>query len=74
MYRALPEVPQPLVTAGLRSFRLAMNTLPERLHDYAFAKNTRDMLERSRRRLAARGYDVSRGLFGLRDPRRWPSR
>lgn len=70
----LPEVPQAAVTAALRSFRLAMNALPERLHDYAFAKPTRDMLERARRRLAAEGYDLSRGLFGLRDPRRWPSR
>ncbi|TDC55124.1 DUF2236 domain-containing protein [Actinomadura sp. KC345] len=74
MYGALPEVPRPAVTATLRSFRLAMNSVPERLHDYAFAKPTRDMLERTRRRLAAEGYDVSRGLFGLRDPRRWPGR
>ncbi|MGP4023968.1 oxygenase MpaB family protein [Actinomadura sp. 3N407] len=72
MYGALPEVPQPAVTAALKSFRLAMNSVPERLHDYAFAKPTRDMLERTRQRLAAEGYDVSRGLFGLRDPRRWP--
>ncbi|MEU5988506.1 oxygenase MpaB family protein [Spirillospora sp. NPDC047418] len=72
MYGALPEVPQPAVTAALRSFRLAMNSVPERVHDYAFAKNTRDMLERTRQRLAAEGYDVSRGLYGLRDPRRWP--
>lgn len=74
MYGALPEVPQPTVTAALRSFRLAMNAVPERLHDHAFAKPTRDMLERTRRRLAAEGYDLSRGLFGLRDPRRWPRR
>jgi hypothetical protein len=74
MYGTLPEVPQPAVTAALRSFRLAMNSVPERVHDYAFAKNTRDMLERSRQRLAAEGYDVSRGLYGLRDPRRWPGR
>ncbi|TDB92544.1 oxygenase MpaB family protein [Actinomadura sp. 7K534] len=73
MYGALPEVPQPAVTAALRSFRLAMNAVPERLHDHAFAKPTRDMLERTRQRLAAEGYDVSRGLFGLRDPRRWPA-
>ncbi|WP_344905621.1 hypothetical protein [Actinomadura meridiana] len=61
------------MTAGPRSFRLAMNSLPERLHDHAFARNTREMLERSRKRLAAQGYDVRRGLYGLRDPRRWPS-
>ncbi|GGQ39814.1 uncharacterized protein (DUF2236 family) [Actinomadura coerulea] len=73
MYGALPEVPQPAVTAALRSFRLAMNAVPERLHDYAFAKNTRDMLERTRQRLAADGYDLSKGLYGLRDPRRWPA-
>ncbi|WP_030173101.1 oxygenase MpaB family protein [Spirillospora albida] len=74
MYGALPEVPQPAVTAALKSFRLAMNAIPERLHDYAFAKNTRDMLERARQGLAAEGYDVGKGLYGLRDPRRWPAR
>ncbi|MER6810425.1 oxygenase MpaB family protein [Spirillospora sp. NPDC000708] len=74
MYGALPEVPQPAVTAALRSFRLAMNSVPEKLHDYAFAKPTREMLERARQNLAAEGYDVSRGLYGLRDPRRWKSR
>ncbi|MFB4312681.1 oxygenase MpaB family protein [Actinomadura sp. 21ATH] len=73
MYGALPEVPQPAVTAALRSFRLAMNSVPERLHDFAFAKNTREMLERSRQRLAAEGYDTRHGLYGLRDPRRWPA-
>ncbi|MWA00716.1 DUF2236 domain-containing protein [Actinomadura sp. LD22] len=72
MYGALPEVPQPAVTAALRSFRLAMNSVPERLHDYAFAKPTRDMLERARRNLAAEGYDLGKGLYGLRDPRSWP--
>jgi uncharacterized protein (DUF2236 family) len=74
MYGTLPEVPQPAVTAALRSFRLAMNSVPERLHDYAFAKGTREMLERARQRLAAEGYDVGHGLYGLRDPRRWPER
>ncbi|MGI5326562.1 oxygenase MpaB family protein [Actinomadura nitritigenes] len=73
MYGALPEVPQPAVTAALRSFRLAMNSVPEKLHDYAFAKPTREMLERARQNLAAEGYDVSKGLYGLRDPRRWKS-
>ncbi|WP_067482727.1 oxygenase MpaB family protein [Actinomadura hibisca] len=73
MYGSLPEVPQPAVTAALKSFRTALSTVPERVHDYAFMKPTRDMLERSRRRLAAEGYDLSRGLYGLRDPRRWPS-
>ncbi|WP_395111108.1 oxygenase MpaB family protein [Actinomadura sp. SCN-SB] len=73
MYKALPEVPQPAVTAALRSFRLAMNSVPERWHDYAFAKQTRDMLARARQRLAAEGYDVSHGLRGLKDPRRWPT-
>ncbi|MFC4905798.1 oxygenase MpaB family protein [Actinomadura gamaensis] len=74
MYGILPEVPQPAVTAALRSFRTALSAVPERLHDYAFAKPTRDMLERSRQRLAAEGYDTSHGLYGLRDPRRWPER
>ncbi|MBO2455110.1 DUF2236 domain-containing protein [Actinomadura barringtoniae] len=73
MYGALPEVPQPAVTAALRSFRTALSTVPERLHDYAFMKPTRDMLERARQRLGAEGYDLGRGLYGLRDPRRWPA-
>ncbi|WP_344589963.1 oxygenase MpaB family protein [Actinomadura vinacea] len=72
MYGVLPEVPQPAVTAALRSFRTAMSTIPERLHDHAFAKPTRDMLARARQRLTAEGYDLSHGLNGLRDPRRWP--
>ncbi|WP_026413881.1 oxygenase MpaB family protein [Actinomadura oligospora] len=74
MYGVLPDVPQPAVTAALRSFRTALSTVPERLHDFAFAKPTRDMLERARRRLAAEGYDTRHGLYGLRDPRRWPTR
>ncbi|MDX6738803.1 oxygenase MpaB family protein [Actinocorallia sp. A-T 12471] len=74
MYGTLPEVPQPLVTAALRSFRLAVNSIPESVHDYAFMKPTRDMLERTRRNLEAEGYDMSKGLIGLRDPRRWPTR
>ncbi|MEV5568642.1 oxygenase MpaB family protein [Spirillospora sp. NPDC052269] len=74
MYGVLPEVPQPAVTAALRSFRTALSTVPERLHDFAFAKPTRDMLERARRRLGAEGYDTRHGLYGLRDPRRWPER
>ncbi|MCW2900257.1 MAG: hypothetical protein JWO67_2522 [Streptosporangiaceae bacterium] len=72
MYSALPEVPRPAVTAALRSFRVAMSTLPEPVHDYSFMKPTRDMLERTRLRLRAQGYDTSKGLRGLRDPRRWP--
>ncbi|MBG6087382.1 oxygenase MpaB family protein [Actinomadura viridis] len=74
MYGTLPEVPQAAVTAALRSFRLAMNSVPERLHDHAFAKPTREMLDRARGRLAAEGYDLGHGLYGLRDPRRWPRR
>lgn len=74
MYGILPEVPQPAVTAALRSFRLTMNAMPERLHDYSFMPGTREMLERARQRLAAEGYDLSKGLHGLRDPRRWPAR
>ncbi|SEG41700.1 Uncharacterized conserved protein, DUF2236 family [Thermomonospora echinospora] len=73
MYGLLPEVPQAAVTTALRSFRLAMNSVPESLHDYSFMKPTRDMLERARTGLAAEGYDLSRGLIGLRDPRRWPA-
>ncbi|GAA3230707.1 oxygenase MpaB family protein [Actinocorallia longicatena] len=73
MYGMLPEVPQPAVTAALRSFRLAVNSLPEPVHDYAFMKPTRDMLGRARQRLSADGYDLSKGLYGLRDPRRWPA-
>ncbi|WP_214412689.1 oxygenase MpaB family protein [Sphaerisporangium fuscum] len=73
MYGVLPEVPQVSVTAALRVFRLAMNTLPEPVHDHAFMPGTREMLARSRQRLGAAGYDVGKGLKGLTDPRRWPS-
>lgn len=72
MYGLLPEVPQAAVTAALRSFRMTLNSAPESLHDLAFMKPTRDMLEGARQRLGAQGYDMSRGLIGLRDPRRWP--
>ncbi|NRQ39647.1 DUF2236 domain-containing protein [Nonomuraea sp. NN258] len=72
MYGVLPEVPRATVTAGLRAFRLAMNSLPEHVHDRAFMPATRDMLSAARERLGAAGYDVSRGLKGLTDPRRWP--
>jgi uncharacterized protein (DUF2236 family) len=74
MYGILPEVPQPAVTAALRSFRLTMNSLPEGLHDKSFQPATRRMLAGARQRLAREGYDLSRGLYGLRDPRRWPLR
>jgi uncharacterized protein (DUF2236 family) len=73
MYGMLPEIPQSVVTAGLRSFRLAMNSLPEPLHDRSFQPSTRRMLAGARERLAAEGYDLGRGLAGLRDPRRWPA-
>ncbi|RJL33480.1 oxygenase MpaB family protein [Bailinhaonella thermotolerans] len=72
MYGLLPEVPQPAVTAALKAFRLSLNSLPEPVHDLAFMPSTRDMLERSRRRLGALGYDMGKGLKGLTDPRRWP--
>ncbi|GAA2916209.1 oxygenase MpaB family protein [Streptosporangium fragile] len=74
MYGVLPEVPASTVTAGLRAFRLAMNAVPEHVHDHAFMPGTREMLSASRGRLGAAGYDVSRGLKGLTDPRRWPGR
>ncbi|GAA2651913.1 oxygenase MpaB family protein [Nonomuraea recticatena] len=73
LYGTLPEVPRSTVTAALRAFRLGCNALPEPVHDLAFAQPTRDMLAASRRRLAAAGYDLSKGLKGLTDPRRWPS-
>ncbi|GGS65119.1 hypothetical protein GCM10010156_25060 [Planobispora rosea] len=72
MYGVLPEVPDGTVTAALKAFRLGMNALPEPVHDRAFMPSTRAMLDASRRRLGAAGYDVSRGLKGLTDPRRWP--
>ncbi|WP_336208124.1 oxygenase MpaB family protein [Nonomuraea sp. LPB2021202275-12-8] len=72
MYGVLPEVPRGAVTAGLQAFRFALNSLPEHLHDRAFMPSTRQMLSDSRSRLGAAGYDVSRGLKGLTDPRRWP--
>jgi hypothetical protein len=73
MYGILPEVPQPAVTAALRSFRLAVNSLPESVHDWSFQPATKRMLDGARSRLAAEGYDLARGLRGLRDPRRWPT-
>ncbi|WP_237101552.1 oxygenase MpaB family protein [Nonomuraea sp. MG754425] len=72
MYGALPEVPQATVTAALKAFRLGLNALPETVHDRAFMPATRQMLRASRERLGAAGYDVSKGLKGLTDPRRWP--
>jgi uncharacterized protein (DUF2236 family) len=72
MYGLLPEPPQSAVTAVLKTFRLTANSLPEPLHDRAFMPATRRMLRDARERLGAAGYDVSRGLRGLRDPRRWP--
>ncbi|MDX3101231.1 oxygenase MpaB family protein [Nonomuraea angiospora] len=72
MYGALPEVPRATVTAALRAFRLGMNSLPEPVHDHAFMPATREMLRAARERLGAAGYDVSKGLKGLTDPRRWP--
>ena len=73
MYGVLPEVPQVLVTGALKAFRLGMNSLPEPLHDRAFMPSTRNMLHAARDRLGAAGYDVSKGLKGLTDPRRWPA-
>jgi uncharacterized protein (DUF2236 family) len=72
MYGVLPEVPRSAVNAALRTFRTAMNSIPEHVHDRAFMPYTREMLAASRMRLGAAGYDVSRGLRGLTDPRRWP--
>ncbi|MBF8192424.1 DUF2236 domain-containing protein [Nonomuraea sp. K274] len=73
LYGALPEVPRATVTAALRAFRMTMNSLPEPVHDHAFMPATREMLRASRERLGAAGYDVSKGLRGLTDPRRWPT-
>ncbi|GAA3129673.1 oxygenase MpaB family protein [Planomonospora alba] len=73
MYGVLPEVPPAAVTAALKAFRLGVNALPEPVHDRAFTPRTREMLAACRARLAAAGYDVSRGLKGLTDPRRWPA-
>ncbi|WP_433366769.1 oxygenase MpaB family protein [Streptosporangium sp. CA-115845] len=74
LYGVLPEVPPGTVTAALRAFRLTMNSLPEHVHDRAFTPGTREMLGASRERLGAAGYDLSKGLRGLTDPRRWPDR
>ncbi|WP_030910568.1 oxygenase MpaB family protein [Streptosporangium amethystogenes] len=74
MYGVLPEVPPSTVAAALRAFRLTMNSLPENVHDRAFTPGTREMLRASRERLGAAGYDLSKGLKGLTDPRRWPDR
>ncbi|UBU12209.1 oxygenase MpaB family protein [Nonomuraea gerenzanensis] len=74
MYGVLPEVPGTAVTAGLKAFRLSLNSLPEPVHDRAFMPATRQMLRAARERLGAAGYDVGKGLKGLKDPRRWPRR
>ncbi|MEZ0076758.1 oxygenase MpaB family protein [Planotetraspora sp. GP83] len=74
MYGVLPEVPQTTVTAALRAFRLAMNSVPESVHSRVFQPATRAMLQATRERLAAAGYDLSKGLRGLVDPRRRPGR
>jgi uncharacterized protein (DUF2236 family) len=72
MYGMLPEVPQSTVTAALRAFRLAMNAIPEFVHQRVLDEGTRAMLRGSRERLAAVGYDVGKGLRGLVDPSRGP--
>ncbi|MBO3750873.1 DUF2236 domain-containing protein [Streptosporangiaceae bacterium NEAU-GS5] len=72
MYGVLPDVPQRAVTAALRSFRLAMNSIPEEPYERIFDANTRAMLRGSRARLGAAGYDVTKGLRGLINPHRWP--
>jgi uncharacterized protein (DUF2236 family) len=74
LYGALPEMPQAAVTAALRAFRLGANSIPEPLYNRAFTPATQAMLAASRDRLAAAGYDVSRGLRGLSNPRRWPGK
>ncbi|MET8385613.1 oxygenase MpaB family protein [Streptosporangium canum] len=72
LYGVLPDVPRSTVSAALKAFRLGMNSVPETVHDRAFMPSTRDMLTGARTRLAAAGYDLSKGLKGLTDPRRWP--
>ncbi|MCT9932577.1 DUF2236 domain-containing protein [Planotetraspora sp. A-T 1434] len=74
LYGVLPEVPQTTVTAALRAFRLAMNSVPESVHSRVFQPATRAMLQATRERLAAAGYDLGKGLRGLVDPRRRPGR
>ncbi|MEU7988522.1 oxygenase MpaB family protein [Streptosporangium canum] len=72
LYGVLPDVPRSTVSAALKAFRLGMNSVPETVHDRAFMPSTRDMLTGARTRLDAAGYDLSKGLKGLTDPRRWP--
>ncbi|MFC4058275.1 oxygenase MpaB family protein [Planomonospora corallina] len=72
MYGVLPEVPPGAVTAALKAFRLSANAIPEPVHDRVFTPQTREMLTACRDRLASAGYDLSKGLKGLTDPRRWP--
>ncbi|MQA95619.1 MAG: DUF2236 domain-containing protein [Streptosporangiales bacterium] len=70
IHRALPEVPEPLVTGALRVVRRSLTLVPEPLHDRVFQPHTRAMLARARGRLGGAGYDLRRGLIGLRDPAR----
>ncbi|MFG2076771.1 oxygenase MpaB family protein [Nonomuraea maritima] len=72
LYGVLPEVPPAAVTAALRAFRVSMNALPEPVHERAFMPATRQMLQAARDRLGTAGYDLSKGLRGLTDPRRRP--
>ncbi|MEO3813757.1 oxygenase MpaB family protein [Sphaerisporangium sp. B11E5] len=72
MYGFLPPVPDAAVTVALRGFRQALEMVPETVYEKVFMPGTREMLDGARERLAAAGYDMSGGLRGLRDPRRWP--
>ncbi|MEY9211362.1 uncharacterized protein (DUF2236 family) [Thermobifida halotolerans] len=73
-YRLLPEPPgtQVAVTAALGALRAALHAVPTPLYNLLFDEVTVRRAEAADRRLAAAGYDVSRGLPGLRDPASWP--
>ncbi len=69
-YRLLPEPPgtQTAVTATLGALRTALNALPTTVYNLLFDEATVRRADAARHRLAAAGYDVSRGLQGLRRP------
>lgn len=73
-YRLLPEPPgtQTAATTALGLLRTALNALPTTVYNLVFDEATVARAEAANRRLADAGYNVSRGLPGLRDPASWP--
>ncbi|GAB3474908.1 oxygenase MpaB family protein [Nocardiopsis coralliicola] len=75
-YGVLPEPPGAgvLTTTALGAVRGALTRTPDPLYNRLFDPATVARAAAAQRRLAAAGYDASRGIAGLRDPRSWPAR